>query len=559
MTANRKNSPQTIYIPASGQTPRQPARRVVNPPVQRPTQRPTTDMPTELWVPAHAQAPQPAAARRSGHWLPWLALLLGLFACLLISATGLGLFFYNSDLILPGVQVMDISVGGLNQNEATAALQAQWQAQQVVISDEGNSWTVGPDALGMTLDAEATAATAYRLGRSPEALAGALFSGRGLQVLPVWRYDPVAAQATLENLAPQVTSPPVSAGIHIANGQVEVTPPADGRELDLTATLTTLGQNPGQVLQSGQLQLVVRPIPPAIADVSAAAEKANQLLATTITVRAYDPVRDEHFDWPLAPELWGDWLSLTVDPANPQALDWQLDNAAVAAYFNGQEASLGDGRFLDEEGIMAALIQAITTRQADVRARVYHAPRTHVVQYGETLSSIGRDYGIPYPWIEQANPGIGSLSEGQTITIPSVDEMLPLPVVENKRIVVSIPEQRMWAYESGVLVWDWPVSTGIDSSPTAPGIFQIQSHVANAYAGNWDLWMPHFLGIYRPVPTSDFMNGFHGFPTRGNAQLLWTGDLGRRVTYGCILVSSENAVQLYNWAEEGVVVEVIGS
>lgn len=555
MTANRKNSPQTIYIPASGQTPRQPARRVAG----RPVQRPAADMPTEVWVPARSQAAPAVAAPRGNRWLPWLVLMLGLFACLTISALGVGLFFYNSDLILPGVQVMAVPVGGLNQNEATAALQARWQAQQVTISAEENTWIVGPNELGMTLDAEATAATAYRLGRSPEALAAALFSGRGLEVLPVWRYDAAAAQTTLENLAPQVATPPVSAGIHIANGQVEVTPPADGRELDLPATLASLQQNPGQILQNGQLTLVVRAIPPAIADVSAAAEKASQLLATTITVRAYDPVRDERFDWPLAPELWGEWLSLTVDPADPQALDWQMDNAAVADHFNGQEENLGDGRFLDEEAITTALIHAITTRQADVRTRVYHAPRTHVVQYGETLSSIGRDYGIPYPWIEAANPGIGSLSEGQTITIPSVDEMLPLPVVENKRIVVSIPEQRMWAYESGVLVWDWPVSTGIDSSPTAPGIFQIQSHVANAYAGNWDLWMPHFLGIYRPVPTSEFMNGFHGFPTRGNSQLLWTGDLGRRVTYGCILLSSENAVQLYNWAEEGVVVEVVGS
>ena len=35
------------------------------------------------------------------------------------------------------------------------------------------------------------------------------------------------------------------------------------------------------------------------------------------------------------------------------------------------------------------------------------------------------------------------------------------------------------------------------------------------------------------------------------------GDLGRPVTYGCILLSSENAQTLYNWAEAGVVVEVI--
>jgi lipoprotein-anchoring transpeptidase ErfK/SrfK len=114
----------------------------------------------------------------------------------------------------------------------------------------------------------------------------------------------------------------------------------------------------------------------------------------------------------------------------------------------------------------------------------------------------------------------------------------------------------MWVYESGGPKWEWLVSTGIESSPTAPGVFQVQTHEENAYASNWKLWMPYFIGIYRPVPTSDFLNGFHGFPTRGGSALLWTGNLGQPVTYGCILISTDNAIALYGWAQDGVVVEI---
>ena len=64
------------------------------------------------------------------------------------------------------------------------------------------------------------------------------------------------------------------------------------------------------------------------------------------------------------------------------------------------------------------------------------------------------------------------------------------------------------------------------------------------------------MGVYRPIPGAAFTNGFHGFPTRGGSQLLWTSSLGTRVTYGCILVSSDNAKLLYDWAQEGVVVEI---
>ena len=289
---------------------------------------------------------------------------------------------------------------------------------------------------------------------------------------------------------------------------------------------------------------------------SAAVDEANRMLATTVTLEAYDPVRDERFAWPVASTVWGDWLRLAVDPAAADPFSWSLDRQIGVAFLDTLEAEMGDGRYLDEDATLAALSEAIQAQSATAAARVRHPERRHTVQSGETLSSIGYDYGIPYPWLQQLNPGVDALTVGQEIAIPAADALLPLPPVPGKRIVVSLSEQRTRVYENGQLKWDWSSSSGIAGSPTAPGIFQVQSHEPNAYAGNWDLWMPSFMGIYRPVPTSDFMNGFHGFPTRGNSQLLWTGDLGHPVTYGCILLSSDNAALLYEWAEEGVVVEV---
>jgi lipoprotein-anchoring transpeptidase ErfK/SrfK len=69
--------------------------------------------------------------------------------------------------------------------------------------------------------------------------------------------------------------------------------------------------------------------------------------------------------------------------------------------------------------------------------------------------------------------------------------------------------------------------------------------------------MPNFMGVYQPIPGADFTNGFHGFPTRGGGQLLWENSLGTRVTYGCILLSNTNIGLLYDWAEPGVVVEIM--
>jgi lipoprotein-anchoring transpeptidase ErfK/SrfK len=114
----------------------------------------------------------------------------------------------------------------------------------------------------------------------------------------------------------------------------------------------------------------------------------------------------------------------------------------------------------------------------------------------------------------------------------------------------------MWAFEDGKLKWEWTISTGLPDSPTSPGVFQIQSHEDVAYAANWDLYMPSFMGIYRPAPGQEFMNGFHGFPSRDRKQILWERSLGRPVTYGCILLDTENAKKLYDWGANGVIVEI---
>jgi lipoprotein-anchoring transpeptidase ErfK/SrfK len=176
---------------------------------------------------------------------------------------------------------------------------------------------------------------------------------------------------------------------------------------------------------------------------------------------------------------------------------------------------------------------------------------------GESLWSIALDYGMPLFRILEANPGLSeaSLYTGLEIVIPSPNDLLPLPVVENKRIVISLSQQYMWTYENGALRSEHVLSSGMEDSPTMAGIFQVQSRYLNAYASNWNLWMPHFLGIYEAWP--DFMNGIHGLPTLSNGVRLWAGSLGSPASYGCIILDLQAAESLYFWAKDGVVVEII--
>lgn len=477
-----------------------------------------------------------------------IALLVGLLAA------G-GLWLYDSDRILPGVHTLNLDLGGKTISEAKNVLENQWNSQTIVLENDDQPLNVAPSAIGIVIDAQVTAQIAYQQGRSlsdllldiQTALSAAGFA-------PAWHFDPAIAEAKLLATADLLNQPAVDASLQFVDGQFVPTAGRPGQALDVATTLAYLQQHASQVALSGRLPLTMITTQPAFNDASPLAAQANALLTNSLTVHVFDPIRNQSSDGVVPAGTWGSWL--VVDTAGGQ-LQWQIDPDQVNKYMTAQAVTFGSDRYLDQEESAAAIIQALTAQTFYANLRLYHTPSQHLVQSGETLSSIAYHYGLPYPWLQQANPGLGDiLSVGQSLTIPSPDDLLPLPVVETKRIVVSISQQRVWVYENGGVKWEWAASTGIDSSPTSPGIFQIQSHELEAYAGNWDLYMPYFMGVYRPVPTVNFMNGFHGFPTRNGSTLLWTGDLGHPVTYGCILLSTANAETLFNWVEEGVVVEI---
>ena len=91
-------------------------------------------------------------------------------------------------------------------------------------------------------------------------------------------------------------------------------------------------------------------------------------------------------------------------------------------------------------------------------------------------------------------------------------------------------------------------STGGYGSPTVPGNYHVLDKIPNAYASTWNLQMPYWLGIYY---AGTLENGIHALPILSNGQRLWEGYLGQRVSYGCVILSTEAARTLYHWAEIG--------
>ena len=280
--------------------------------------------------------------------------------------------------------------------------------------------------------------------------------------------------------------------------------------------------------------------------------EAQHLLDTQISISVYDPISDEHFNWQVPQETVKTWVTFNSDQGIAKA---GIDEGQVLKYLDTLSATIGDQRYLATPELSSQLATAVETGQP-IELAVMHEPATYIVQSGDTLLKLSWQLGMPFWKILEANPDMdaNNLPAGQAITIPSKDELLPLPVIPNKRIVISISQQHLWAYEDGALLAEYVISTGVDRSPTQPGVFQVQTHEPNAYASVWDLYMPNFLGIYEAWP--GFMNGLHGLPTLSSGRQLWRDVLGSPASYGCIILDIPAAEFLYTWAEDGVVVEI---
>ena len=476
---------------------------------------------------------------------------------LVMVSVGAYAYFQVFDLILPGVYVGDVPLGGMTAEQAAAELNRVWNTERgLLLSDGERTWYAPPSDFGLALDAAATAQRALDVGHGQGVVSEVLQMADGLlnghAVAPVVTLDEETARAGLERWAEAVNLPPQDATVRLEDGEVVAVPGRPGLTLDVEQTLAVLTADPGLALADGYLPLVLIPVAPRISDASQAVEEARQLLSAPLQITVYDPITDEERSFTAPPEVIAGWLTVEAGEAG---LEVAVSEERVAAYLDELDDSLGEGRTLVPVRSIEPIREALRTH-TPATLIVSHPPTTYTVQPGDTLTSISWEVGIPYWRILEANPGLeaDTLSAGQVLTIPSKDELLPLPIVMGKRIVVSISEQRMWVYENGELIAENVISTGIDRSPTQPGVFQVQTHELSAYAAIWDLTMPHFLGIYEAWP--GFMNGFHGLPTLSGGQILWADVLGRPASYGCIILDLDAAEALYNWAEDGVVVEI---
>ncbi|MCG2768155.1 MAG: L,D-transpeptidase family protein [Anaerolineae bacterium] len=127
-------------------------------------------------------------------------------------------------------------------------------------------------------------------------------------------------------------------------------------------------------------------------------------------------------------------------------------------------------------------------------------------------------------------------------------------IKSRKRIEVDVSQQHFTAWENEEVVFSFKCSTGRYGTPTKYGTFKVLDKIPQeAYSSAWGLRMPWWLGIYWAGASE---NGIHALPILSNGQTLWSGYLGTPISFGCIVLDTYAAKQVYDWAEIGTIVEV---
>ena len=507
-------------------------------------------------TPADAQA-QPGRRRknRSALWVGLAALVVIIpLTCICMAI----ILFQVLEWNLPGVTVYDKDVNLMSYEETITWVDSYWNQDRLIqlVSSENpeDSYWLKPADLGIWVNPEETADDAFSIGRSADPFGELLTaaSGEKQTIYPTLYFNDTLARETLAEISNEISIPAVEAEIIYENGAWAALPGSSGRIVDIETTLDGFFKNAFLILLSQSATLQVNTVTPELSDLTPVLDDIDAVVAPELGFQAYDPITDEHFAWFVPIETRRTWVAV-----DPQSYEVRLspDPDDVANLLEGWEADLGQGRSWEDALEPEDLIDTWAEGGTSL-AIVRHDPTTYHVGPGESLWYISLKVGIPMWHIMEANQGLtaSNLEAGMDLVIPSKNVLLPLPVIPEKRIVIDISEQRMTVYENGQVWASYIVSTGVSDSPTMVGIFQVQSHELNAYASNWDLYMPHFMGIYEAWP--GFMNGIHGLPLLSNGQRLWASALGSPASYGCIILNLDAAEDLYYWADAGVVVEI---
>lgn len=278
----------------------------------------------------------------------FLSLLIGLlifFASLFIFIIGTQIWYAGR--IFPGVRVAGVDVGGISPQEATQriATSVSFPDQgKIVIRDGQKVWIATPAQLGLFLDPQTTARSAYQVGRKGwilDRLRAQFYAWYiGHNIAPDMIYDQRISYTYLSGVAKEIDKPTVEARLELNGTDVVVLPGQVGRSVDMQKNLLLISLQL-QTLHDGVIDLMVNDSAPVILDPSKQAELARNILSQPLAIVMPEQEAGQVGPWTLDPPTLATMLTFErVTESGSAQYQVRLDSDKLRTYLAGLAPSL---------------------------------------------------------------------------------------------------------------------------------------------------------------------------------------------------------------------------
>lgn len=464
-----------------------------------------------------------------------MKVLLGSIVAILLVLGGAtaGYAAYFSQRGLLGVSVAGESIARMTQTEVADEISQRASQTTVTLEVDGVKREVSLGELGVSVDAEATAAEAFAQNSSVWSRIAALFTSRDIPV--VHTINETRLQQYSRDFTETVGTPPVSADVALNEDGTEfvVSEAATGRGVDLSE-LKTLADQAGNSLSDQYAELETTDIAPAISteEAEAVAANANAIVDLDIQIHTasntYSPSAGDKANW-IALEKSEDSLG-DITVVDDSVISWVMDLGAST-----NDDPVPGVRNVNSRGDVISTVSAgspgwLVNNAESVAEGVLAAVKERSAYSGT----------FEYDKIEQT-------FENRYIA-DGAENLAYSAAPGEKWIDINLGNNTVTAYEGATPVHG-PVYMvpGAPTTPTVTGSFKVWLKVATQTMSGYNTdgsrysvdnvpWILYFHGDY----------AIHGAPWRSSFG--WSGAGG---SHGCVNMPVGPMKAIYDWAPVG--------
>jgi len=232
-----------------------------------------------------------------------------IIACALVAVLVAADFWLNSGKVHRGVEVGNVSLGGLEPAEARQVVRerALGPLQEIELTGPERFFR-SAEELGVNFYVDATVAKAYAVGREGNVLERlgerlrAAFPG--ITIDPNIDYRSERVRAEVEEIAGQVDTPPKDATVEVVGSEVEVGESREGYRLDVDDTMASVDEAIDGMTGEAKLRGKVLGSAITTAEAETAAEKAQSAVAQQLVFEHEDK------NWTVSPADVGSSLDI---------------------------------------------------------------------------------------------------------------------------------------------------------------------------------------------------------------------------------------------------------